>query len=146
MYCDVHAVGQQSQQRKCLFTTFAMATNKHATMDNHATVEATSVFFVVCPEATMGQPCFLCGLFPGYITNELQGRGQLSVKWSDGKGCHKRWLQSWSQSLQRKSRDSVVVSCKVIECTVLGSNNPRLPIQTRRYINRHDIQTCESIL
>jgi hypothetical protein len=32
---------------------------------------------------TMGRLCFLCGLFPGYITSELQGRGQLrqSVKW-----------------------------------------------------------------
>jgi hypothetical protein len=32
---------------------------------------------------------------------------------SDGKECHKSWLQSWSRSLQRKRRDSVVVSCKV---------------------------------
>jgi hypothetical protein len=29
-----------------------MATDKHATMDNHATV--TIVFFVVCPKATIG--------------------------------------------------------------------------------------------
>jgi hypothetical protein len=53
-----------------------MATDKHATMDNHAT--ATTVFFVVCPKATIGAAmfylqsvlwkCFLCGLFTGYIT------------------------------------------------------------------------------
>jgi hypothetical protein len=49
-----------------------MATDKHATM------EATSVFFVVCPKATIratvfSAVCFVevfffCGLFTGYIT------------------------------------------------------------------------------
>jgi hypothetical protein len=36
---------------------------------------------------------------------------------SDGGGCHKswlqQWLQSWIRSLQRKRRESVVVSYKV---------------------------------
>jgi hypothetical protein len=42
------------------------------------------------PRQQWGQPCFLRGLFPGYITSELQVRGQLSVsEVSDGKGCHK---------------------------------------------------------
>jgi hypothetical protein len=38
-YCDMHAVGQQSTVET--LTTVAMATDKHATM------EATSVFYVV---------------------------------------------------------------------------------------------------
>jgi hypothetical protein len=29
IYCDVHAVGQQSQQRKCLFTTVAGQRTRH---------------------------------------------------------------------------------------------------------------------
>jgi hypothetical protein len=37
-YCDVHAVGKRH-----VLTTVAMATDKHATMDNRATVEAFSL-------------------------------------------------------------------------------------------------------
>jgi hypothetical protein len=35
------------------------------------------------------------------------------VMTSDGKGCHKSWLQQLEPGLQSKRRDSVVVSCKV---------------------------------
>jgi hypothetical protein len=40
MECDVHAVGQQSQQRKCSFTT--VAGNEHA-RNNGAAVEVFSL-------------------------------------------------------------------------------------------------------
>jgi hypothetical protein len=43
----------------------------------------------------MGRPCFLCGLFTGYIVQTLAGSELVkeSVMTSDGKGCHKSWLQ-----------------------------------------------------
>jgi hypothetical protein len=54
----------------------------------------------------------------GLYSSEL--RGQLVkelVMTSDGKGCHKswlqQWLQSWIRSLPRKRIDSIVVSYKV---------------------------------
>jgi hypothetical protein len=58
---------------------------------------------------------------------------------SDGKGCHKSWLQQWLQSwirdLQRKRRDSVVVSCKsvytVIVCNCVWSNKSSCQSNTR---------------
>jgi hypothetical protein len=56
IYCDVHTVRQQStKEGRCLTTS------------SRATMEATSVFFVVCPNATMGQPYSLCGLFRGSV-------------------------------------------------------------------------------
>jgi hypothetical protein len=43
----------------------------------------------------MGRPCFLCGLFTGYIVQTSAGSELVeeSVMTSEGKGCHKSWLQ-----------------------------------------------------
>jgi hypothetical protein len=53
------------------------------------------VFYEVCSEATVGRPRFLCGLFMGYIVQMSAGSELVkeSVMTSDGKGCHKSWLQ-----------------------------------------------------
>jgi hypothetical protein len=49
----------------------------------------------------MGSPCFLCGLFTGYIARTSAGSqcsygivpaGSYQIV-SDDKGCHKSWLQ-----------------------------------------------------
>jgi hypothetical protein len=53
---------------------------------------------------------FLWGPFTGYI---VQSYGDSYQLLSDGRGSRKSWLQSWIRSLQRKRRESVVVSYKV---------------------------------
>jgi hypothetical protein len=61
MYCNMHAVGQQS------------------------TVETTSVFYGVWPQPahnSRGNCCSLCGLFTGYIAGQL--RGQSVSEWWQG--------------------------------------------------------------
>jgi hypothetical protein len=72
-------------------------------MDKHATMEATSVFFVVCPKATIGAAvfslwsvslkCFLCGLFMGYITKgTIQNHPNLNVHAiGQGEAIHKKY-------------------------------------------------------
>jgi hypothetical protein len=67
----------------------------------------------------MGRPCFLCGLFTGYIARTSAGsqyrvwyRVPSSYQDSDGKGCRKSWLQQWLQSwIRGLQRKSVVVNC-----------------------------------
>jgi hypothetical protein len=56
-----------------VLTTVAMATDKHATVGE-------------------SKRCFLCGPFTGYIVQSY-GDSYQSVMTSDGKGCHKSWLQ-----------------------------------------------------
>jgi hypothetical protein len=42
----------------------------------------------------MGRPCFLCGVFTGYIVQTSAGSELVKESViSDGKGCHKSWLQ-----------------------------------------------------
>jgi hypothetical protein len=72
-----------------------MATDKHATMDNHATVEESYEVWSV----------------HGLYSSEL--RGQLvkeSVITSDGKGCHKSWLQQLEPESSEILRVGLVMS------------------------------------
>jgi hypothetical protein len=65
-YCDMRAVGQQPTV-KTLFTTVAMATDKHATIHNHATVDAFSLGSVpvVTPSNSTGiEEVFSLGSVP----------------------------------------------------------------------------------
>jgi hypothetical protein len=75
----------------------------------HATVKGTVVFYGVWSGTTMWK-CLLCGLFTGYIAGQLWGRQLVKelVMTSDGKGCHKSWLQ---QLGPRSSEQEKRLSC-----------------------------------
>jgi hypothetical protein len=117
--------------RACCRSTVNSETLVYKPLPCNATMEATSIFFAVrsgndvIPTVGESERCFLCGPFTGYI---VQSQWQLRVSCveystaerlqlvSNGKGCHKSWLQQWLQcwslSLQWKRIDSIVVSCE----------------------------------
>jgi hypothetical protein len=103
----MHAVGQQST-----------VNSGHAWLQSllsNTTMEGTVVFFGahsgndVIQQQRNRRLCFLCGLFPGYIARTStamirQYYYSESVMTSDGKGCHKSWLQQLEPGFSEKEK------------------------------------------
>jgi hypothetical protein len=110
-YCDMHAVGQQSTV-ETLFITVAQQRNNGSDqrflcgLTPACTQQSKELLFSTgSVPRPMQQWVFFCGLFTGYIAGQLVKE---LVMTSDGKGCHKSWLQ---QLEPRSSGQEKRLSC-----------------------------------